>query len=150
MREVKYYIQPSTPDVSKSGSQLFMIGAWLVLGMLIFVFFPDSFFLVSYVLISLAWAGFMWWYVRDQQRPQFFIALSSDGLTIKTSPVSDLRFKWSDVSSIQLKRSQMTIAVKNHDEYDVGLEWLSSTEFAEWTSSLENAAVAHNIRLSVT
>lgn len=115
MQDLKFYLNPPTAAISRLGMHLFMVLSWLIIGGLVLLVYQDTFFLVPFLLISLLWIGFMWWFAR-QCKQKFFVALTSQGITVQTSHVSMLEFFWQDLSFIRFSDQTMTLRLKSSDE----------------------------------
>lgn len=145
MNELKFYLETPKHSISHLGTQIFMVFSWLVIGGLILLVYRNTFFLISFVFISVGWAGLVWWYRR--QSPQLFIALNANGIIIKVSSLSSLEFLWRNIARIHLTADTMTLRLKSNDEYDVSLTSLSAQQRLQWHSALKTMATTHGIEL---
>lgn len=145
MNELKIYLETPQSRIPHLGAQVFMALSWLVIGGLVLLVYRDTFFLVSFLIISICWVGLAWWHARKQ--PRFFIALNDNGIMIKTSHLSEIEFLWRDLSFIRIEADAMTLRLKSSDEYDIGLDRLSLAQRAQWKDALKIAAPQHGVEV---
>ncbi|PIO49028.1 MAG: hypothetical protein CMR00_01385 [[Chlorobium] sp. 445] len=147
MTELKLYLETPQSRIPHLGTQIFMALSWLIIGGLVLLVYRDTFFLVSFSLISICWLGLAWWHTHKQ--PKFFVALNPNGITIKTSHLSEIEFFWRDLSFIRVEVSAMTLRLKSGDEYDIGLDRLSAEQRQQWKEALNDAATKHGVEIKL-
>ncbi|MFN3385712.1 MAG: hypothetical protein ACK42Y_03895 [Candidatus Thermochlorobacter sp.] len=147
MTELKLYLETPQSRIPHLGTQVFMVLSWLIIGGLVLLVYRDTFFLVSFFLVSICWLGLAWWHTRKQ--PKFFVALNHNGITIKTSHLSEIEFFWRDLSFIRVEVGTMTLRMKSGDEYDIGLDCLSAEQHQQWKEALNDAATKHGVEIKL-